>query len=400
MKIGILGDVHCGAGITIGKTDPETQLNSRLLDFVDTFNTIIDNFVEKEVSTVVITGDIYDTRHPTSAQLNIFSKCLRRAVSKGITILMVVGNHDQQRTISTTTIDIYDSLQLDDIMSFPNMAVHTIKDGNKDIHLIMMPYRDRKMVDGAQTNLEAIDKIKKEIALLTSDLLGTKIVIGHFMIDKAITGETSEVFSINELVLPLDTFAGFDAIIMGHVHKSAILSKHPLTMYVGSMEKISFGEKDHTKISIILDTDNISNTEIIKTKTRNLLEMNFDYTNGDKYYKNQITDQIVADIDNFNDIYDLSDSITKLVVKVKEDDMYYVDQERIKQYILGKNVNYLSPMQITTMSSRKLRDKDITESMDSKKAMASFIKNANETETTKKKLLKFATAIIEEVEGK
>jgi DNA repair protein SbcD/Mre11 len=400
MKIAILGDIHIGSGFNIGKTDPETQLNSRLLDFVNTFNDTIDKFVERGVTVVVITGDIYDTRHPTSAQLNIFSKCLHRAVSKGITILMVVGNHDQQRTISTTTIDMYNSLQLDNIISFPNMSVHTINDGNKNIHLVMMPYRDRKMITGAQTNLEAIEKIKKEVNLLTSDLIGTKIAIGHFMIDKAITGETSEVFSISELVLPLETFIGFDAVIMGHVHKHSILSKHPLTMYIGSMEKISFGEKDHTKVSIVIDTDNMDNTEIIKTKTRELFEMNFDYTNGDKHYTNQITDKIVSDIEAFDDLYNLHDSIVKLVVKVKENDMYYINQERLKEYILNKKISYLAPIQITTISNRKLRDKDITESMDSKKAIVSFIKNLNESETTKKKLLKFATTIIEEVEGK
>jgi len=48
----------------------------------------------------------------------------------------------------------------------------------------------------------------------------------------------------------------------------------------------------------------------------------------------------------------------------------------------------------------KLRNKEITEDVSGKKAMASFIKTLVEPEETKKKLIKFANNIIEEVEGK
>lgn len=400
MKIGIIGDTHFGAGFNLGRTDPITQLNSRLLDFSNTFNNIIDEFVKRNVKLVAITGDIYEARHPTPVQLSMFSKCIQRAVSHDMKVIMVVGNHDQQRTIATTTIDIYNVLNLDKIVAFPNMDVYTIDENDKQTHLIMMPYRDRRMMVGATTNNEAIDKIRTEVKNLTSGLKGSKIAIGHFMIDKAITGETSEVFSISELVLPLDIFSGFDAVMMGHVHKHDVLSKNPLIMYVGSMEKITFGEKNHTKVAVVIDTDDITKTEIIKTKVRDLFEMDFDYTQNDKQYKHQITEQIISDIEKFDLRNNLKNSISKLSVRVKENDLYYVNQERLKEYIMNKKVSYLAPVQTSTISTRQLRSRDITETVDSKTAMTSYIKNLSETEAFKKKLLKYAIPLIEEVEGK
>jgi len=400
MKIGIIGDTHFGAGFNLGRTDPVTQMNSRLIDFVNTFNGIIDEFVKRGVKLVAITGDIYDARYPTPVQLNVFSKCIQRAVQSNMKVVMVVGNHDQQRTNATTTVDIYNVLDLDKIVAFPNMDVYTIDDGGKQAHLIMMPYRDRRMVTGANTNNEAIDKIRAEVKKLTAGLKGPKIAIGHFMIDKAITGETSEVFSISELVLPLDIFSGFDAVLMGHVHRHDILSKTPLIMYVGSMEKITFGEKSHAKATVVIDTDDMTKTEIIKTKVRNLFEMDFDYTQVEKEYKHQITEQIISDIEKFDIKNSINKSISRLSVKVKENDLYYVNHDRLKEYIINKKVSYLSPIQTSTVNTRKLRSRDITETVDSKTAMASFIKNLSETENFKKKLLKFANSIIEEVEGK
>src|SRR5271168_1217445 len=105
--IGILGDIHYGAGLNLGKIDPITQLNTRLLDYEDTFNKAVDYFIEQKVKLIIQTGDVFENRLPTSAQHKIFSRCLRRALDKGLEFIFIIGNHDQQRDVSTNTIDLY-----------------------------------------------------------------------------------------------------------------------------------------------------------------------------------------------------------------------------------------------------------------------------------------------------
>lgn len=399
MKIGIIGDLHIGSGYSLGKLDSKTQLNSRLIDFSNTFDSIIDEFINKGVKLIVLTGDIFDTRHPTSAQLNVLSKCLSRITNNDIGVIIIVGNHDQQRTISTTTVDMFKSLKIPNVFVYSDFGIYTINENKCKTHCILMPYRDRRMI-GTKTNSEAIKKIEDDITKIYKNLDGNIIAIGHFMIDKAITGENPDSFSINELILPIKMFNHFDAVVMGHVHGHAILSKNPLIIYSGSMEKISFGEKHHTKVSIIFDTNNIKNPEIIKNKIRNLYEMNFDYSNAKRDYKNQITDRIILDINKFDMRRKLEGAIVKLIVKIRRNDHYYVNQNKIKEHIMSKKIQYLSAIEISSTSSRQLRNNKITETVSGKKAMTSFIRSLIEPEQIKRRLIKFAHNIISEVEGK
>ena len=78
MRIGFIGDPHFGAGFNLGGRDPETQHNTRLIDFSNTFNSIVDGFVAKNVTHIIIPGDIFETRQPSAAQISSFSKCVRR----------------------------------------------------------------------------------------------------------------------------------------------------------------------------------------------------------------------------------------------------------------------------------------------------------------------------------
>ena len=388
-----------GGSQNLGKLDFETQLNTRTLDFKKTFDETIDRFEARGVKLVVLTGDSYDVKSPNPSIVNVFSECLMRAVNKGMRLLLLVGNHDQQRASSTTSVDVFNALDLKEITSFPEFSVFHTKDGDKDVNIVMMPYRDKNMIAGALFPEQATAMIRQDVQKLIANLKGTILGVTHFMIHKTITGETSEIFSINELVLPLDTFDGLTAVIGGHVHKHEVLRKDPLVMYVGSMEKISFGEKDHTKVSVVFDTADNS-VEIIPTPVRELFEINLDYSTGDKEYKAEINDKIITDIDDFEKTHILADAIVKLVVKIKENDAYHISQERLREYILNKKVNHLAQIQVSTVSSRTLRNKEITEDTDSKKAITSFINTLPETDTMKKKLQKCAETIIEECDGK
>lgn len=396
-NIAIIGDSHFGASYNMGSIDPKTQLNTRLLDFSKTFDGIIDKLDKKNVKTVVLTGDIFETRHPTSAQLNIFSKCIQRAIKLGMEIVINVGNHDQQRNISTTTIDVFAALQLPFLHIYQDIAIH--KTDKADI--ILMPYRDRRMLE-AKTNSEAIEIIKNTLEEVSKQSNKKKIVVGHFMLEKSPEGIDPDSFSLNELVLPIDMFKNFDAVIMGHIHKHEIIShKNPVIMYSGSMEKVSFGEKDHRKVSIIIDPNNIEKFEIMKTNVRNLFEINLDYSEEKKLFQDTINDKIMEDIDSFNRDMSIKRSILKVVIKVKENDLYYVDQQLIRNYVLSKGIKYCTGIHVTSINTRQLRNSAINETLSGKKAFAVYIDGLkHESDSMKKSLLKKADEIIEEVEVK
>lgn len=396
MKIAIIGDTHFGSGLVMGRLDPKTQLNTRLLDIISTFDGIVDNFIKYKVDLVVITGDVFETRYPTPAQLNAFSKSVKRATNAGLPVVIIAGNHDQQRTINTTTIDIFKSLEVSGISIYSTMDVHNIA---PDLNLVLMPYKDRRMI-GAKTNNDAILEIEEDLQEILKTLSGKKIVIGHFMIGQPVKGLSADCFSINELVLPLSIFEGADAVIMGHIHKHQILQENPLIVYSGSMDKKDFGEKDNHNVSLILDTDDLNNPTIISNNTRDLWEINLDYAGEKKPLKNKITEKIITAIGEFDKENPLTQSIIKVSISVKENDLFYIDEDKIKKFILSKNVRYLAPIQTKSVNTRQLRNKNITENMDEDKAMIAYINGLKGSDQMKKQLIKYATNIINEVKGK
>jgi DNA repair exonuclease SbcCD nuclease subunit len=397
--IGVIGDTHMGAGYNMGNIDPKTQLNTRLLDFSNTFDQIIDTFSKRNVKTIILTGDIFETRHPTSAQLNAFSKCIRRAINLGMEIIISVGNHDQQRNISTTTVDVFEALKLPFLKIYQEISVH--KTG--DLNIILMPYRDRRMMN-ASSNSEAIEMLKDELNNITESLTGKKVVVGHFMLEKSPEGFDPDMFSLNELILPMDMFKQCDVVIMGHIHKYEMVSSslnNPTIIYSGSMDRVTFGEKDHKKVSLILDPKDIHNVEVIESNVRNLFEINLDYVDKKNSFKEEINNIIMSGIDDFNKNYPIKNSIVKIIIRVKENDLYYVKQPLIKEYVLSRGVKYCASIQVTSINTRQLRNSTINETQSGKKAFASYLNGIKcESEAMKKKLLKCAEEIIEEVEVK
>jgi exonuclease SbcD len=390
----VLGDQHFSSSYNIGHTDPTTQLSSRLLDFAATFDSIIDMCSSRGVKVVVLSGDSFNQRKPGPDTLNAFSTCIKRATSKGIEIVMISGNHDLTRGTNTTTLDVFHRLDIEHISVFTDFGVKSFG----DFHLVLLPYRDRKMLN-ANTNEEASSIIRTKIEELTKDLVGTKIVVGHMMFEGTMGTSDSENFSLNEIVLPLSTFACVDAVVFGHVHTPAIIQRtKPLIAYVGSMEKITFGDRDQQKSTIVIDTNNLTKFEVVPTKTRQLFELAFDY--ADELLKDKITDRVLEDIAQYTKETDLKDAIVRIALKVKDLDTYHINQDRIRECVMNHKVDALVGITVTSTTSRQLRDEAINESADSKKAFAAFLKNSAEPETMRKKMLKAAESIIDEADGK
>ena len=390
----IVGDPHFGGGFGLGRIDPNTQLNSRLVDFAKTFDHIIDTAINNSAKIIAITGDCTDSRSPSMSVINMFSKAIKRATNKGLEVVIVSGNHDQLRSVKTTTIDYLASLGLEGVSVFTDFGVKSFE----DFHLVCLPYRDRKQFQ-ANTNEEAVQAIQQSLATLTANLQGPKIVLGHFMMEGTVSHEESDNFSVNEIVLPNSTFAGVDAAFLGHIHNPEVLKrKAPVIVNVGSMERINFGDRKQPKSTIIVDTNDLENFKVVETPTRSMFELAFDYTN--RLYKTGITDKIIEDVQAFVVENDVEGAIVRVAARMKDLDVYYVNQERIKELLLASKIDTLAGIQLTSTTSKQSRDQAITEGVDAKKAFGSYVKNLTESEAMKKSLIKAAEQIIEEVDGK
>ena len=110
MKILHFADLHLGVE-TYGRLDPATGLSSRLLDFLNVLDQVVDFAIENRVDLVLFCGDAYRSREPTQTHQREFARRINRLSTSGIPIFLLVGNHDLPNAIGrATTTEIFDTL--------------------------------------------------------------------------------------------------------------------------------------------------------------------------------------------------------------------------------------------------------------------------------------------------
>lgn len=378
--IAICGDVHVGASLNLGHVDPETQINSRLLDYKKTLNGIIDRLQENNVKTIIFTGDIFETKHPTSTQLNIFSEAIRRLNLLGIEIVLVTGNHDRQRKVNATTIDIYDKLGIKNLHLYTDFAIHTTVEGAQ---VLCMPYKDRRMI-GTETSKEAVEVIAEELREFRASVGGPIFVVGHFIMERGFKDGDS-----NELVLPLKIFEGYEPVIMGHVHEHSVISKDPVAIYTGSMERNTFKETKTQHMTFLLDPKNLTEISAIDNNTRPLAVFEFDFSETE--YGAEINNMIKGKIGD-----DLGGKIIKIEGTIHPDDLNFLNQREIREYILTNGAT-CPKMNIISIVKRQLRNKNINESSSTVEVFSKWLNLIKEPKAVKEKMYEVGVKIIDEV---
>src|SRR5919206_2284809 len=93
LKIAHLADTHIGME-NYGRLNPETGLNQRLHDFLNSLDQALDAAIQARVDLVVFAGDIYKTRDPTPTHQREFAHRIHRLSQAGVASVIVAGNHD------------------------------------------------------------------------------------------------------------------------------------------------------------------------------------------------------------------------------------------------------------------------------------------------------------------
>ena len=93
MRIVHFSDVHIGVE-NYSRIDPKTGFSTRLLDFLNSFDQVIDYSINTNVDLVVFCGDAYKNRDPSQTHQREFAKRIALLSNKGIPTVLIVGNHD------------------------------------------------------------------------------------------------------------------------------------------------------------------------------------------------------------------------------------------------------------------------------------------------------------------
>lgn len=333
--IAIVGDVHLGKGVVIGKPGIGNSFNSRIVDQLNLLNYVLDKSIEHNVEAIIFTGDIFDGIHPDYRIVSSFIEYLKTCEYNGIETHIIVGNHDVKRsgTIITSVLDIISAAEV------PTFIYKNITNIHFDgIGITLVPFKDRNFLN-CNTNDEAIEKIKSQLeyhsALISDD--DDKLLIGHLAIDGAIYVGDEYDNKSSELMCPLDMFNDYDHVWMGHIHKPQVLEQSPYIAHVGSLDISDFGEVDHKKHFIIYNSNTSSKFEFISLPTRTLRHISItiplEISNSTKF--------VIEEIESYNKINFLKNAIVRIEVILPDANMDAIKRIDVEKYLYSLGVFYI-----------------------------------------------------------
>jgi len=208
---------------------------SRLYDTIARFREVIE-FVAPGI--LVVAGDVFDSEHPHTYVIDQLLNCLRYAVSKGVAVYLLTGNHD---------------------CGVRYHSLHYVKKLLPGIHLIsspmFIPMRGQSVLllpHMPRADLErAIAKhgsyADYALAVIPECMQGSlDVIIGHAHIAGAQNASDIEIEAGDALRFDPADYFKFKVGIFGHIHKHQTL-KNGKIVYTGPVCTCAFDEAEYEK---------------------------------------------------------------------------------------------------------------------------------------------------------
>jgi DNA repair exonuclease SbcCD nuclease subunit len=222
MKIAIVSDTHFGV-----HRSSDMYIDSQRKFFDEQFIPFLD---DNAINTVIIPGDVFDTRNSINVKAMNFAYEIFEKLSK-YNLYIVLGNHD---SFYTNTIDTHSLIFL---KKFPNIklidSIQKVQFDDKQI--LFVPWQtDDTFIDYVKNQKETID-----------------VCIGHFDISEFYMTKHNK----SEHGYSKNLFNNFKLVISGHFHKR---SKQGNIIYVGTPYSMDRNDIDEEKGFMVFDTENIT----------------------------------------------------------------------------------------------------------------------------------------------
>lgn len=258
-------DSHIGME-NYGKTDPETGLSSRVVDFLRRMDEIVDYAREHEVDLTIFAGDAFKTRSPNPTLQREFAHRIRD-LSELAPIVLLVGNHDlPPSALKASSIEIYETLAVPNVWVAYDYTGKVIETKRGAVYVAAAPYPIRarlleRIPTGGMTIAQTDELLQTELSKILDQLAAEadqhgempRLLTGHFTVGGAVVGSERGIMLGRDVAVPKTILADsrWDYVALGHIHKHQNLTDGridaPPVVYSGSIERIDFGEEGDPK---------------------------------------------------------------------------------------------------------------------------------------------------------
>lgn len=255
-------DVHIGME-NYGQIDPATGTSSRVRDFLDRLDEVIDYGLDHDVDLAIFAGDAFKSRDPDPTQQREFAARIKRLADHCPTLLLV-GNHDMPGSpAKANSVDIFRALQVPNVIVGHRAEGRVVETRRGPVYLAWVPYpmRNRllsreahqgKTIDELEQTLrQVVSELVRQLAEQASEQPMPRVLAGHFSVAEAKLGSERSVMLGRDVAVNNSALAesAWDYVALGHIHKHQVLNPgdYPSVVYAGSLERIDFGEEAEEK---------------------------------------------------------------------------------------------------------------------------------------------------------
>ncbi|QXD15877.1 exonuclease SbcCD subunit D [Rhodocaloribacter litoris] len=409
MKLLHTADIHLGSN-TYGRIDPETGLNTRLLDFKRAFDFMVERALEEDIDLFLFCGDAYRTADPTPTQQRTFAECLQPIAERGIPIAMIVGNHDHPVSFGkASALDIFSFIQ-GEVHVFRKPDMQTIRTKRGPVQLLALPWPIRSMLLSREEHrkkspaeirafieakyLEYLDLMMQDLDPAVPAVLAAHLTVqGAELAGSERTSliEHEPKFTAAQLARP-----GLDYVALGHIHRPQDRNEGntPPVVYCGSIERISFKEWEDRKGFFLVD---IETTPEGKRTTYRFVETParpFVHVQVDARGAADPTEVILTALAR----HEVADAIVRVRYHIEEDQAALVDVPRIREAL--KTAHVIASIERTVDPAERQRRTVVTRESSLEEAMTRYIAQHDELAPLKDRLLQAALELEAEYEAR
>lgn len=224
MRVALTADLQLQSQPRYSTLTPE-GVTTRLVDFIECLHWIVDEAVNAGCTTLVVMGDVFDSR--TVIDVPVIDRSCRafEDAAKRLDVHVLVGNHDAY-------------LRTPRLNSTQMLAGHaTVHEVVSQVGpLVMVPWTDN--AEDYHASLVHARKVSRKS--------------GRFLLSHGMFGDAVPMAK----GLPIEwlTDGKWDGVFLGDVHEPVVLREDPVIRYVGSPLQIHFGDAGRKRGFVVLDT--------------------------------------------------------------------------------------------------------------------------------------------------
>jgi exonuclease SbcD len=418
-------DIHLGAK-TYGRRDPETGLNTRLLDVRRSLETVVQRALDDEVDAFLFCGDAYHTADPTPTQQQIFAECLQPLADAGIPMVLIIGNHDHPVTYGrASSLDIFEYVD-GDVHCYrkPASSVQVIETASGPLQLIPLPWPIRSQIltkeeyrsmtpEELRQFIEEryVTYIQRRAEEISDEGMGERadgtehplspgvptVLAGHVTLQGAeLAGSERTSIIANDPKFTVGQLAvsPIDYVALGHIHRAQNRNPdgHPPVVYSGSIERVTFKERGEEKgvYRVDMDPEADPRTEVtfVPTDARPFVALQVDVREFDAPTQ-RILDAI-ADAD-------VTDAIVRVRYRVEEEQLTMIEQGRIREAL--SDADTIAAIERTVDPAERKRRTVVTRESGLEEAVRQYVSQHDELDGLEEDLVEAALDLEAELDG-